>query len=610
MASQYQNSFDSDHRAKARAGSPQILSYENDGFRDSHHIREKPPLERRFGFQTPATVVGLIIGAIGFALGHHFYYQSLKDTVVQSEDQQSWAIRLGTGAAVFTKTALVALIGIAAVQRIWATLRRKAMTLRGIDGMWGIMGDPTWIFNSELLGHAKILMLFAVVSWSIPLITIITPATLSVQSVLTSTITPSPVRTVNFSNPTGWYTYEGPGRIEGPGSEVSRLFTEVYASRRITPMNPPFPNATYDLEFWGPSYKCTPAEEIFATANTPTWNTSDRFFGSPHKTFREAFYAELPIANQSRFRSPSSYIGTKYQAAAPVYMNNIVLLYAEGGPTELVCQLHNTSYSLTISFNNGNQTITPRAITPFSPAAFPAQAGISALLPSAFSGPGPFPANVSATFYATHLLFRNLLVANITLGSQGILSFNGVATKPIPLADSAIPFCPDVAEPFQDVYFDGPAACRSGSLARAVEDLSRNFTLSTLTYQFWDDGNATTTVDMQRIFPQNRYAYQAQTLWITYAVGFFVTALCLVLGGMAMVENGVTSSTAFSTVMLTTRNRDLDVLARDRELGSKPLSDDIARVRMRFGYLMGDEGEGGHVGCGLDGTVVPMGKDK
>ena len=110
-------------------------------------------------------VSALLSVAVGFVLGHHFYYQSLKDTVVLSEDQQSWSIRLGTGAAVLTKTALVALIGIAAVQRIWATLRRKAMTLRGIDGMFGIMGDPTCIFNSELLGHAKVLMLFAAVSW-------------------------------------------------------------------------------------------------------------------------------------------------------------------------------------------------------------------------------------------------------------------------------------------------------------------------------------------------------------------------------------------------------------------------------------------------------------
>jgi hypothetical protein len=163
MASQYLNLHTSDERVKT--GPAQILTYENDGFRDTPHINENAPLNQQFGWQTPATVPALLSVAAGFVLGQHFYYQSLKDTVVLSEDQQSWSIRLGTGAAVLTKTALVALIRIAAVQRIWATLRRKAMTLRGIDGMFGIMGDPTCIFSSELLGHAKVLMLFAVVSW-------------------------------------------------------------------------------------------------------------------------------------------------------------------------------------------------------------------------------------------------------------------------------------------------------------------------------------------------------------------------------------------------------------------------------------------------------------
>lgn len=383
MASQYLNLGDRNDRAKT--GSPQIVSYEDDGLQDSVQIREKTLPDRRFGYQTPATVSALLLVAIGFILGHHFYYQSLKGTVVPSEDQQSWSIRLGTGAAVFTKTALVALIGIAAVQRIWATLRRKALTLRGIDGMFGIMGDPTWIFNSELLGHAKILMLFAVVSWCVPLITIITPATLSVQSVLSTTTIPSAVRTVNFSNPTEWFTSVGAGMIGNPGPEISRLFNEVYSSRGIKPMSPPFPNASYDLSFWGPSYKCSPATEIFSNANTPTWNTSDSSsVSSKYKSFQDAFYAELPAANRSRFEDPKFYKGVKYQATAPRYMDNTLLIFAEGdkNPVELICQLYNTSYSLSVSFTNGNQTITPHSISPFAPAAFPAAVGQQSLLNS------------------------------------------------------------------------------------------------------------------------------------------------------------------------------------------------------------------------------------
>ncbi|KAK1761515.1 hypothetical protein QBC47DRAFT_370314 [Echria macrotheca] len=562
----------------------------------------KPAFKRRFGTQTPAAVCGLIAAALGFAIGHHFYYQSLSGTVVQSEDQQAWSIRLGTGAAVLTKTSLVALIGIAAVQRIWATLRRKSMTLGGIDAVFGIMGDPTWFFSGELLGHAKILVLLAVVSWCIPLITIITPATLSVQPVTTSAISPASVRTVNFThNEPNWFNTAGAGRITSPGAEISRFFTQVYVSRRVTPIDPPSANASYDLSFWGPSYKCSVASELFESQNDPTWNISDTSLGPLPKTLRDAFYAELPATNKTKNRF------TFYQGSAPTYMNNMILLYAAGGPSEVICQLYNTSFELSMNFINGNQTITPRAITPLAPAAFDSAAGSVSLLSSLSAGASN---DVLATFYATHLLFSNLLATDISMGADGEISFKNLTLSTDSLVDSAIPYCPDVAKPFAEgLYFLGPAACRNGTLARAVEDLSRNFTMSTLAYPFWDDGNATTTVEMKTTFPQNRYTYQWRTLVITYSVGFAVTALCLALGLLAMKENGVTSSTAFSTVMLTTRNPDLDVLASGRWLGSKPLSNDIAKVKMRFGWLADADGESpGHVGFGLDGTVVPIEK--
>lgn len=60
---------------------------------------------------------------------------------------------------------------------------------------------------------------------------------------------------------------------------------------------------------------------------------------------------------------------------------------------------------------------------------------------------------------------------------------------------------------------------------------------------------------------------------------------------MALKENGIVSSTAFSTVILSTRDQDLDSVAVGRWLGSVPLSNDIAKVRMRFGYVINKEGE-------------------
>ncbi|KAK4198222.1 hypothetical protein QBC40DRAFT_205317 [Triangularia verruculosa] len=557
-------------------------------------LHQGPLSEKRFSIQAPLIVCLLVAAAFGFAIGHHFWYRSLDSTVVQSSDEQSWSIRLGTACAVLTKASLVGLIGIAAVQQIWLMLRMKAMTLGGIDGMFAIMHEPTAIFNRELLAHGKVLILFAAVSWVIPLLTIVTPATLSIRSVMSSSTNLAPVRTVNFTNSEEWATAEGAGMIRGPGTAISRLFTEVYASRRIIPQDPPSPNATYELDFWGPSYKCEDINDFIKTRNKPTWNISDSYPGSPYKTFRDAFFGELPDASKKSSK-PS---GILYQAAAPSYMNNVLLLHAgwDSG-SSIVCQLYNTSYTLSISFINGDRSIIPLAIRYLEPAAWDHSAGRF----SGLSGPD----TVLPTFYVTHLLFSSLMVNIIRIGVSCSLSFDGEA-KTIPLLQSSLPFCPEVARGASVcAYFQNPSACRNQSLSRAIEDLSRNFTISTMGYEFWE-GSAMTTVPMTITFPQNQYSYQQSTLLITYGGGFAVAFLCLALGAFAVKRNGLISSTAFSTIMLTTRNPDLDDLAAGRWLGSTPLSNDIAKVRLRFGHVRDRDGDV-HAGFGLDGTLVPIG---
>ncbi|KAK4224039.1 hypothetical protein QBC38DRAFT_538687 [Podospora fimiseda] len=539
--------------------------------------------------------------AFGSAIGHHLWYRSLDNTVVQSGEHQAWSIRLGTAFAVLTKTSLVALIRIAAVQQMWATLRRKAMTLGGIDGMFNIMHDPTGIFNKDLLAHAKILTVFAIVFWVFPFVTIIAPATLSVESVPSSSVRLMPVPTVNFTSFEQWCTYEGAGYLLGPGSAISRLFAQVYTSGRITPQDSPFPNATYELQFWGPSYKCDDFADFINTQDRPTWDPENP--DSPHQTFRDAFFAERPYATFDETTD-----GDMWQAAAPDYMNNILLVHTvgDGGKNNIVCQLYNTSYRISVTFNNSVQSIIPLSIQYLEPAAWNHVVGryvfLANIRPSEYVG---YPDKVLPTFHVTHLLLSNLIVTKMTIGASGTLLFSGKPTAS--LQQSALPFCPDVGtDYFYREYFNDTSACRNGSLVRVIEDLSRNFTLSTLTYEYW--GEPTTTVPVTIQFPQNQYSYQQSTLFMVYGVGFAVTFLCMVMDGIAFKRNGTVSGTAFSTVMLTTRNQDFDSVAVGRWLGSAPLSTDIAKVRMRFGYVSDKDG-GAHAGFGLDGTVGPIEDD-
>ncbi len=116
-------------------------------------------------WQTPALAVGFFVGSLVIAGVHHGYYLVLGGTLVQSPSQQAWALRIGTGLAFLVKVGFSTAVGIAGVQEMWATLRRKSMSIAAIDGMFAIMASPTAALNIDLLAHAKLLLMLAVASW-------------------------------------------------------------------------------------------------------------------------------------------------------------------------------------------------------------------------------------------------------------------------------------------------------------------------------------------------------------------------------------------------------------------------------------------------------------
>jgi hypothetical protein len=120
-----------------------------------------------FGWQCPTLMVVSVVCGAMISVGHHFYYHSLDNTLVNSVDQQTWAIRIGTGFAFLNKTFLTSAVGIAAAQQIWATLRRKFVKLSAIDGMFDILTNPVSFLILDLWIYAKTLTLLAIISWCV-----------------------------------------------------------------------------------------------------------------------------------------------------------------------------------------------------------------------------------------------------------------------------------------------------------------------------------------------------------------------------------------------------------------------------------------------------------
>ncbi|KAF8851250.1 hypothetical protein BDZ45DRAFT_601661 [Acephala macrosclerotiorum] len=134
---------------------------------------------------------------IGGALSHHAFYSSLAGTEAQSQLQM---LRYGATIAYFTKASLAASVVLAFRQQIWATFRRKFLSINAIDSLFSGIGDLDALLNLEVFQKAKAAIFLILLLWLAPLVVILAPATLFVQpSLLVNETTCLNVRTLNFT---------------------------------------------------------------------------------------------------------------------------------------------------------------------------------------------------------------------------------------------------------------------------------------------------------------------------------------------------------------------------------------------------------------------------
>ncbi|KAI9746050.1 MAG: hypothetical protein M1818_000731 [Claussenomyces sp. TS43310] len=165
--------------------------------------------------------------------------------------------------------------------------------------------------------------------------------------------------------------------------------------------------------------------------------------------------------------------------------------------------------------------------------------------------------------------------------------------------------------------FTKPAwMCRNRTHLKAVEDLANNITISMLSSASFVNQNGT-TVDVQYFETQNVYKYDSRNLILSYSIAVLFAVLCTSVGIFALQYNGVAHSSAFSAIVTTTRNHELDAVSKGYSLGALPL--EHTSMRVRFGELA-SEGEkawdrgsdgngtstGRHIGFGAAENVVTL----
>jgi hypothetical protein len=381
------------------------------------------------------------------------------------------------------------------------------------------------------------------------------------------------VSTVNFTQDfwSSWALFEGAGRIEQPSSAISRFFTATSSSVAIIPFAPSFPNSSYTLEFYGPSYRCQNLSEVIVEMKGITFTDGFENYSSIQDVWQK-----LVVNSSADLTFPPIYKGS-----APTVLNNTLLIYGAGhnsltgnstDTTSLVCQLWNTSYVLGVQFTDSTQTLVPISTEFVAPSNWDSSAGADSLL----EPQGP---DVNGGYYITHLLFSSLVEGKLSIGSTGSL----IGDLPL-LMRSGLFDCPELWNGTYNTIVNVPDSdssyCRNRTLAGALEDLSRNFTYSLLSLN-----SANTTVPVTIYSPQNFYSYDRTNLLVAYVVALSVTVVCLTIGFYALWDNGVPQDMSFSTVLRTTRNPALDSLATGYCLGSDQLADELSKVKLRFGEV-------------------------
>lgn len=110
-------------------------------------------------------MIACVLLGILLALGHHLFFSSLNTTAVGSTSRQQWAIAFGTAFAFLIASFLGLAVSSAYTQFIWAYLRKNTLSLSGIDKIFSLTSDLTGFLSLELMKRAKLVMLFAILSW-------------------------------------------------------------------------------------------------------------------------------------------------------------------------------------------------------------------------------------------------------------------------------------------------------------------------------------------------------------------------------------------------------------------------------------------------------------
>lgn len=576
-------------------------------------------------WRSPITMISLFIIGLGSALALHGWYSSLNGKHVGDSNQQQRALWVGTTLAFISQVSLAGSINFAYVQTLWRALKRSVISIFAVDAGFAASSTLLSFTNLEMLSKLRLASFLALIAWCIPISSLITPATLNVDSILQYRGQMMHVPALQISQAGAYqdFAYYVPQssmlqNYLGPRSILTRLALATAATGEILRLTPPATNATYVQTFFGPYVQCVDANQSIVDAIDAANVRRKAAIDPSVKELSNDYFAFVPALsnlNDTTLHVPIQ-VANLSNVNGPLYASNQLWLTFPGydlnqlnfnvsqvaNPTYLTCELHNASYHVNFTWTNGVQFLdvldidvldeTPYLTDPSFSALDEVNMAYSAFmwaLNNQLVGTMGFYQEVSQNDTNIQIIANRTYSAIATnldqtslLGTSNLNSYF-IKNHFLSSKNASQPFSP---QRIQDMVLAG-----NRTLDVLIPELSSNITLSLISQPLL---SAPQLTNVTTTSPANIYVYQPKRVFIAYGVAIFFALVANVLGIWAYLSNGVSHDNSFWSIVTTTRDIHLSKLNAHERLGALPKERKVGRTKIVFD--VGDMAEGGRGG--------------
>ncbi|SCO80616.1 uncharacterized protein FRV6_04829 [Fusarium oxysporum] len=536
---------------------------------------------------TPVLMTGSLFLGLLLAIGHHLYYHYLDGRIIKSQNQQEWFLRVGTGIAFLARALLSAAVGFAYTQILWRTLRSKSVTIEGVNSLFGVLHDA-WDFTTwELWTAAPALAVVAIIAWALPLIAVITPATLTVQvsDHPNVTVVDAPIPLLDYDNMFNFAQFTGVGGVGyyAPSSYVSRVLLSVASLGSILTIPAPFPNSSYSVDFYGPSISCgTSRNASFAkllaeaVKNETCCGDSAGYVGfvpsSNTMNSTEEGYALAGLRGAMNYSLISTVSSIDQTANATSSAKLYVVVPDKPASSSYImanksieCSLYNSSYAVNFTFDNGRQHITYKSKR---------LKGVTSIDAGLNQDTGSSQFNAAVAYIALMDSLGKLLLGSLGISHYGVMRPTQTQIMSSVLMDAKEMQVLGGVNAATDRSEAPESVIGNISMADALEQLFTNATISLFSNsKLLQNDTAASHGNITYLTTQIAFSYEPRNLFIAYGMGVLASAIIVIVGLLCIKSASASYATTFSTILRTTRNPDIDTIVPAAETsGAEPLS--------------------------------------